>query len=132
MKRRGLIAWSKRPWLLAAVALSIGMVGYFVAKTFGVAGHIAWNELGPFNEKRFEAQFVADVRPGMSRAEVEAYLRREGIPFDYRESPVQPIFYVTSLGATRALLIFPGDLHIHINMTPEDRVDNVSIHIQYK
>lgn len=75
-----------RPIGIALLIAVLALVNFTVHNTFGWAGHIAWFQVGHFNLEAFDRQFRAAVPLGTPRNAVEAYLKSEGIPFNYSGS----------------------------------------------
>ena len=125
--------WGRRLLRVFGVAILIvvfAVLGLTVRNTFGWAGHVTWGELGSFNIEKFERQFREALPVGTPKSTVDAYLTREKIPFSYDRD--RHYFRVYELGAVHALLYFPGDLSIHVELDHDLKVSEVRFSIMYK
>jgi hypothetical protein len=113
---------------ILTLVLSVG--GLTALNTFGWGGHVTWRQLGHFNVKTFERQFRETLPFGTPRSAVEAYLKREGIPFKYSEGSA-PYFWIYRPNVDWTLLLFPGDLSVHVNLGKDDTVTGIDFTVKY-
>ena len=109
----------------------VAVAGYLAVDEISRARHIAWVELRSSNLERFEVQLRAALPLGTSKQAVETYLAREKIPFTY-DGGLWPTFRIFSPRVKRQLLIFEGDLSVHIDLDDDLKVKKMSFHYQYK
>jgi hypothetical protein len=121
---------ARKRWIVVIVVL-VGVAGYLVVDEIDRHRHVAWGELRPSNLERFEAQLRTALPLGTLKQDVETYLAREKIPFTY-DGGLGPTFRIFSPRANRKLLVFEGDLYIHIDLDDALKVKEISFHYQYK
>lgn len=133
---------SRRRWLwagiaavavaaIAAIVNSYTACAWMSSVPWSCARHISWLELGQFNIDAFEDQFRTDLPVGTPQDDVEAYLKREKIPFKYVDGS-RPYLWVFKRDAHRKLFWLTGDLSIHIELDDARRISRIKSTISYK
>ena len=113
---------------VAAVALAYIVIDEIIDRN----RRIAWHELRSSNHERFLEQLSAALPIGTSKEDVDAYLARENIPYDYRVDASGSTYRLRAYGAGRALWVVQGDIGADIVLDHNQRVSVVTRFAIYK